>query len=73
MTKEGKYLYEELAYELIGLGYNVFNRLKFGYQEKYYQRAYAQELTAKKQFRKEAKVVIVYNGQKIGVFSRFSC
>ncbi len=64
---EGTFIYQDLTYELIGCGYNVFNRLKFGYQEKYYQRAYAEELTIlHKVFSREHKVVIIYNGRKIG-------
>lgn len=58
---------KELTYELIGYGYNVFNRLGFGYQEKYYQRAYEMELIEhRKSCQREQKVVIVYNGKKIG-------
>lgn len=58
---------EELTYELIGFGYTVFNRLSFGYQEKYYQRAYEMELVEhRKSYQREQKVIIVYNGRKIG-------
>ena len=60
-------LYKQETFELIGLTYKVFNRLGFGYQEKYYQRAYAEELrSAKKNYIRERKCVIVYNGKKIG-------
>jgi len=59
--------YPELSYSLIGLAYDVFNQLGYGYHEKYYQRAYAQELTAKElPFKKEQLVKIQYNGQSIG-------
>lgn len=61
------YLYKDLSYELIGFSYEIYNDLGFGYQEKYYQRAYAQLLTNRgKIFKREQKCVIVYQGKKIG-------
>lgn len=62
-----EYLYNDLTFELIGYGYNVFNGLKYGYQEKYYQRAYEQELLKnKKTYSKEHKIKINYHGKIIG-------
>lgn len=67
MESKGGYLYQQLTYNLIKLGYTVFNRLQFGYQEKYYQRAYEEELKkAEIQYEREKKVVIIYNGKSIG-------
>lgn len=64
-----EYLYKNLTYTLIRLGYNVYNRLQFGYQEKYYQRAYAEELKEKAiQFEQEKRITIMYNGKKIGMY-----
>ncbi len=61
------YLYNKLTYKLIGLGYNVFNNLKYGYQEKYYQRAYEMELKNNKiNYSKEHKIKINYQGKIIG-------
>ncbi|MBP9732134.1 MAG: GxxExxY protein [Candidatus Magasanikbacteria bacterium] len=63
----GEYLYDDLTYVLIKLGYSVFNRLNFGYQEKYYQRAYAEELIQNKLiYQKEQRIIITYNGKMIG-------
>jgi len=39
MEREGLF-YPELSYELVGLAFEVYNNLGFGYQEKYYTRAY---------------------------------
>src|SRR3989338_5886450 len=62
-----EYLLKDLTYELIGLSYKVFNKMGFGYQEKYYKRAYALELSQLgKKFVQERKCVIVYQGRKIG-------
>ncbi len=64
---ENKYPHQDLSYKLIGCGYKVYNSLKFGYQEKYYQRAYALELEEGKiSYSREHKIVIDYKGKKIG-------
>lgn len=61
------YIYSDLTHELIGLAYKVCNNLGYGYQEKYYQRAYALELkNAGYQFKQEQKIVINYSGEIIG-------
>lgn len=63
----GEYLYNDLTYLLIKLGYKVYNGLAFGYQEKYYQRAYAEELKENNLvYTKEQRVIITYNGKMIG-------
>ena len=36
MEKEGKLIYEELTYEILGALFEVENHLGFGYQEKHY-------------------------------------
>lgn len=60
-------IYSDLSYNLVGLVYNVYNNLGFGYQEKYYQRAYARELEKLGlKFRREQKCVINYQGKQIG-------
>lgn len=60
-------IYPEESYQLIKLSFNVFNKLGFGYQEKYYQRAYGQELTEDGFiFQRERPVRIVYRGKIIG-------
>lgn len=62
-----RYPESELTAKLIGLAYEVFNRLGYGYHEKYYQRAYAQLLTENKlPFLQEQKVVIEFENRKIG-------
>jgi len=60
-------IYPELSYELVGLAFDVYNDLGFGYQEKYYTRAYELLLTRRKKlFKKEQKCVILFQGRRIG-------
>lgn len=67
MEREGGLVYPELSYELVGMTFDVYNRMGFGYQEKYYQRAYAEELTARgRRFKKERHCVIMYNDRAVG-------
>ncbi len=66
MSEEGL-VFKEITHELIGCAYTVFNELKFGYSEKYYQRAYALELQKKaRSFVREFPVPIAYQGCSIG-------
>ena len=37
-------VYPDLSYKIIGVIFDVFNELGYGYQEKYYQRAIAKSL-----------------------------
>ena len=36
---EGKIIYKELSYKIVGILFEVFNELGAGYQEKYYEKA----------------------------------
>lgn len=42
-----KLLYPELSYQVVGILYEVYNELGFGYQEKYYYRAIKNRLSKK--------------------------
>lgn len=68
--REGKgLLYGDLTYKVIGALYEVFNILGFGYQEKHYQRAVAQELTKRRlHFRQENFARIKYKNTSIGKY-----
>jgi len=35
----GELIYPQLSYKIVGILYEVYNKLGYGYQEKYYQRA----------------------------------
>lgn len=65
--KKVKLLYEGLTYKIIGALFEVYNRLGFGYQEKYYQRALAEELSRiGLEFEREHTRRIKYKGRIIG-------
>lgn len=67
MTQNNKIIFKEESYNLISLAFQVYKKLGFGYQEKYYQRAFAQELTLNNiKFRREQSVSINYGGKVIG-------
>lgn len=57
----------ELSFRAIGLLYKTYNRLGYGYQEKYYQRGYVEELTDEGlKFLREIPYRIKYNNKIIG-------
>lgn len=60
-------VYPELSYKVIGLCFECYNKLGYGYQEKYYQRAFSQLLKRDKfLFKREQKHVIRFEGGIIG-------
>lgn len=60
-------IYPDLSYKIVGLVYKVYNELGYGYQEKYYQRAYAEELKDKEiKFIREIPFKIKYREKIIG-------
>lgn len=60
-------IYPELSYQIIGIVYKVFNDLRYGFQEKYYQRAIKEELKENKLFfKQEVSIPIKYNDKIIG-------
>ena len=60
-------VFQQESYDLVGCAYAVYNELKYGYHEKYYQKAYEIELLNKGfQFARELKVDLSYGDQKIG-------
>lgn len=62
-----KLIYEKESYKIIGIIYKVYNNLKYGFREKYYQDAIAEELRAEGiPFKKEVYVPLYYQNKKIG-------
>ncbi len=60
-----KYLYEDLTKQVIGLTFEVYNDLGYGYQEKYYQRAFAELLKdIKIVFRRELCQKIIFRNKE---------
>ena len=60
-------IYKEKVYELAGLLFEAYKELGFGFQEKYYQRAYEQLLIENKiRYKKELHFPITFKGKIIG-------
>lgn len=64
-----KFKFADDTYPLIGIAYKVFNDLGYGYQEKYYQRAFARELDEVGfKYGRELYFPITYQGKIIGKY-----
>lgn len=66
-------LHKDLSYQIIGALYKVYNTLGYGYKEKEYQRAFAEELKSLGlENKRELHSKLIYNGKPIaGFFCRF--
>ncbi len=65
--KKSDLIYPELCYKIVGILYDVYNELGFGYQEKYYQRAIAIAFNKNKiQFEEQVNVLLDYQNSNIG-------
>lgn len=62
-------VHKELSYKIIGIIFNVFNELGYGYQEKYYQRAIALALDKEKlNYIREKEIKLNYKNNPIGKY-----
>lgn len=62
-------VYPELSYRIMGILFDVHNRLGGSFEEKYYQRAVERLLKRNNfKFDKELKANIVFEGDKIGKY-----
>ena len=62
-------IYEDLSYKIIGIIFKVYNKLGYGYQEKYYQRAIAIELNKENlNFIREKEIKLSYQNENIGKY-----
>lgn len=62
-----KIIYKELSYEIVGLLFEVYNELGYGYQEKFYQRAIAIALDKKSiKYQQQIPFNVTYKGVKLG-------
>jgi len=65
----GKVIYPQLSYKIIGILYKVYNKIGFGYQEKYYQRALKVELERQKIiFKEQFPISLRYDQVNIGKY-----
>ena len=62
-------LYPELSYKIIGILFDVYNKMGYGYQEKYYQKAISAKLRENNlNFKEQYQVEIIFNDNKIGKY-----
>jgi len=62
-------LYPELSYQIIGVLFDVYNELGYGYQEKYYQRAISARFKEiNLAFKEQVPVKIKFQGNEIGKY-----
>ena len=66
MLKE-KVVYKELSYQIVGVLFEVFNELGYGYKEKYYQKAIASLLKEKNiSFKEQLMYKIKFKNEDLG-------
>jgi GxxExxY protein len=62
-------IYKEISYQIVGVMFNVYNELGYGYQEKYYQKAIERALDELGiNYRKQVPFKIVFKGKEIGLY-----
>ncbi len=66
---DDKVIYKQLSYEIVGILFDVYNDLGYGYQEKYYERALAKYLKIKNiEYQTQAPFKIRIKGEIIGTY-----
>jgi len=72
-VKNHDVIYPELSYKIVGILFDVYNKMGYGYQEKYYQKAISIKLQeAKLIFKEQYPIKIILDDDKIGnYFSDF--
>ncbi len=67
--KRNDLLYPELSYQIVGILFSVSNKMGYGYQEKYYQKAVSEGLKAAKlPFKEQVFIEIIFYNNKIGKY-----
>ncbi|HAH04024.1 TPA: GxxExxY protein [Candidatus Komeilibacteria bacterium] len=64
-------IYPDFSFKIIGILFDVYNELGFGYQEKYYQRAIASVFYKNKnkiKFKEQVKIPLAFKRTKIGYY-----
>lgn len=62
-------IYPELSYLIMGILFEVSNKLGNKYQEKHYQRAIETKLKATKiKFKREVPIIVTFDGAELGKF-----
>jgi len=65
--EEGKVIYKELSYKIVGCLFDVYNELGYGYQEKYYEKALAEGFKqAGLNYQEQLHIPLTFKDLKIG-------
>lgn len=60
-------VYPELSYKIVGLLYEVYNELGYGYQEKYYEKALAEAFKQEGlNYQEQLHIPLTFKNSKIG-------
>ena len=66
-AKYNKVIHKDLSYKIVGVLFDVYNDLGYGYQEKYYDRAVGKYfLAAKLKFKRQVPFKIAAKGDVVG-------
>lgn len=66
---EGKVIYKDLSYKIVGILFEVYNDLGYGFQEKYYERAIGKLLKEKSiEFENQVPFKLNFKGELLGKF-----
>lgn len=64
-----KVVYKELSYKIVGILFEVYNELGYGFKEKYYEKAVVKCLAGNKiKFKQQAPFNLLFKGEPIGKF-----
>lgn len=69
MEREGKVIYKKLSYEILGAAFEVYNKLGYGFKERYYEEAMAKEFDRRGVlYKRQLPYKLNYKGEIIGTF-----
>ncbi len=69
MSDDGKVIYKELSYKIIGALFDVYNELGYGHNEKYYYKAIEKAFEFYNiKFKSQVCFKITYRGEDIGKY-----
>lgn len=64
-----KIIYKDLSYKIMGIVFDVYNELGFGFKERYYENAIAKEFDKRKiNYKKQLACKLAYKGEIIGLY-----
>lgn len=64
-----KLIYKEDCYKIVGILFEIYNNIGYGYREKYYHHAIANELDKNNiSYKRELYIPLIYKNKKIGKY-----